>query len=246
MAAALPERRQTRLRVCHAFHSPLMEPMLAEFRRVAEIVRYSAPRIPIVSTVTGEPWAPSCAPPSTGSATSARRSVSTTRSGGWRARASPPSSNSDPTRVLSADGPGLPGRTAGAAPRSSPLLRRDRGELRQAHTAVALAHVRGAALDWQAFFAESGARQVELPTYAFQRRRYWLSSTTSADDASGLGQVAAHHPLLGAVVTLPDSGGAVLTGRVSVRSHPWLADHVISGVVLLPGTGLRRAGRTRR
>ncbi|MEU3170364.1 SDR family NAD(P)-dependent oxidoreductase [Streptosporangium sp. NPDC006930] len=80
------------------------------------------------------------------------------------------------------------------------------------------------------------ARRVELPTYAFQHRHYWLETGDLTADASGFGQVPAEHPLLGAVVALPDSGGAVLTGRVSLSSHPWLADHTILNTVIVPGT----------
>ncbi|MEU1551069.1 SDR family NAD(P)-dependent oxidoreductase, partial [Nocardia sp. NPDC005745] len=79
-------------------------------------------------------------------------------------------------------------------------------------------------------------RWVELPAYAFQRRRYWLETSRSGDAAS-LGLSTAGHPLLGAVVVSPDSGAVVMTGRLSVAAQPWLADHAVNGVVLLPGTG---------
>jgi NADPH:quinone reductase-like Zn-dependent oxidoreductase len=77
---------------------------------------------------------------------------------------------------------------------------------------------------------------VELPTYAFQRRRYWPEPSTITGDASGLGQASVDHPLLAASVTLPDDGGVLLTGRLSLRTHAWLADHQVSGNVIVPGT----------
>ncbi|MZG16469.1 hypothetical protein GTY44_23795, partial [Streptomyces sp. SID5914] len=74
-------------------------------------------------------------------------------------------------------------------------------------------------------------------TYAFQHQRYWAETASVSGDASGLGQQALEHPLLSAAVTLPD-GGVVLTGRLSTGVSPWLADHMVLGSVLLPGTGL--------
>jgi acyl transferase domain-containing protein len=113
-------------------------------------------------------------------------------------------------------------------------LRRDDGGLARFLTSVAEAQVRGLALDWRAVFP--GARRVELPTYAFQRQRYWLEpSVARAGDVASAGLASAGHPLLGAVVELPDSGGVVLTGRLSRQTQPWLADHGLLESVLLPG-----------
>ncbi|MFE7486560.1 type I polyketide synthase [Kitasatospora sp. NPDC057541] len=115
-------------------------------------------------------------------------------------------------------------------------LRRGEGGPARVLRAVAEAHAHGAGVHWPAVLAGTGARTVPLPTYAFQHQRYWLDAPHTAGDAAGLGLGAADHPLLGAVVTLADSDGLLLTGRLSAHTHPWLADHVVLGTVLLPGT----------
>ncbi|MEU9398104.1 polyketide synthase dehydratase domain-containing protein, partial [Streptomyces sp. NPDC048324] len=123
-------------------------------------------------------------------------------------------------------------------------VRRDRPEDAAVLTALARMHVRGSGPDWEAVFAGRGARTVELPTYAFQRRSYWLRAESGprGDAATGLGLGSAGHPLLGAVVSLADADGAVYTGRLSLTGQPWLADHAVLGTVLLPGTALVEMG----
>ncbi|QMU80316.1 SDR family NAD(P)-dependent oxidoreductase [Streptacidiphilus sp. PB12-B1b] len=119
-----------------------------------------------------------------------------------------------------------------------PVLRRGRGEALTAVSALGRVHVQGHRVDWPVLFAGSGARRVELPTYPFQRRRYWLEPARRAHDASGLGLGAIDHPLLSASVTRPDADTFLLTGSLSRRTHPWLADHAALGSVLLPGAAL--------
>ena len=105
---------------------------------------------------------------------------------------------------------------------------------------VATAHVRGLTVDWQRVPAGADARRVELPTYAFQRQRLWLDDGPgAATDAGGLGQSPAGHPMLGAALTLAAADAVALTGRLSLATHPWLADHAVAGVVLVPGSRLR-------
>ncbi|MER6417064.1 SDR family NAD(P)-dependent oxidoreductase, partial [Streptomyces humidus] len=95
----------------------------------------------------------------------------------------------------------------------------------------------GVDVDWGAAFDTRGARRVELPTYPFQHQRYWLKTERAEGDVSSAGLTPSAHPLLGAAVDLPGTGGVAFTGRWSVRTHPWLADHAVWGTALLPGTG---------
>ncbi|MEV0503969.1 SDR family NAD(P)-dependent oxidoreductase [Streptomyces spectabilis] len=120
-------------------------------------------------------------------------------------------------------------------------LRREEGGLRRLLASVAELFVRGVDVEWAGALpagAGAGSARPDLPTYAFDHRHYWLRPAESATDAASLGLAGAAHPLLGAVVRLPQTDGLVFTSRLSLRTHPWLADHAVSGVVLVPGTGL--------
>jgi acyl transferase domain-containing protein/NADPH-dependent curcumin reductase CurA len=116
-------------------------------------------------------------------------------------------------------------------------LRRGEGGQQRMLAALAQAYVCGIAVDWQPVFEGAGAVRVGLPTYAFQRRRFWPSAAAAVGDVTAAGLVPAEHPLLGAMVSLPDSGGVMFTSRLSLRTHPWLADHAVRDVVVFPGTG---------
>ena len=115
-------------------------------------------------------------------------------------------------------------------------LRRDDGTPVRFVTALAETWVRGVAVDWTSLF--EGAQVVDVPTYAFERDHYWPKAKAAVLDADGLGLVGARHPLLGAGVVLAGSDGVVFTGRLGVTTHPWLADHVVLGSVVVPGTAL--------
>ncbi|MFD8024932.1 type I polyketide synthase [Streptomyces lavendulae] len=116
-------------------------------------------------------------------------------------------------------------------------LRRDEGGAQRFLASLAEAWTHGAPVDWHTVHAGQDVSGVELPTYAFQRERYWLTATGagSAADVAAAGLGAADHPLLGAAVRLAEGGQTVLTGRLSLRTHPWLADHVVAGARVLPG-----------
>ncbi|MFE3862233.1 SDR family NAD(P)-dependent oxidoreductase [Streptomyces goshikiensis] len=237
IAGAFPDRKSKRLTVSHAFHSPHMDGMLADFRKVAEALSYGAPRIPVVSNLTG-----ALVTDEMGSADF------------WVRHVRDAVRFLDGIRTLEAAGVttylelGPDGVLSAMAQdcltedgaRFAPALRTGRPEPETLNNALAHAHAHGAAVDWEAYFAPTGARQAELPTYAFQRDWYWLDSAPTAHntpgDAAGFGLGATDHPLLGAAVELPDSDGFLFTGRLSLATHAWLADHAVLGSVLLPGT----------
>ena len=115
-----------------------------------------------------------------------------------------------------------------------PTLRRGRDEASTVIGALGRLHTRGVVVDLPALFP--GAGRVDLPTYPFQRQRYWLLDSAAGASATGLGLGATDHALLGAALRLAGSERVVLTGRLSPRDHPWLADHAVHGTILLPGT----------
>ncbi|MFI0781133.1 SDR family NAD(P)-dependent oxidoreductase, partial [Streptomyces sp. NPDC021212] len=121
-----------------------------------------------------------------------------------------------------------------------PTLARERGDRAQLVRALAQAFVTGVDVDWTALYpASPPPRVVDLPTYAFQRERYWLDGHSGrGGDPADLGLVSARHPVLAAAVELADGNGHVLTGRLSARRHAWLAEHVVADAALVPGAAL--------
>jgi acyl transferase domain-containing protein/short-subunit dehydrogenase/acyl carrier protein len=200
-------RRCRRLAVSHAFHSALMEPMVAEFEKVLSQVEFHAPARTVVSNLSGGLAGEELLTPDywTGQVRGAVRFADC---------------------VTTAAGKGVstflelgPGGLAGMVGESGldvavlPSLRRDRGEAESVLAAVAALHARGVPVDWGKVFAGTGARQVELPTYAFRHRHYWLPATPATGDFSAAGIADAGHPLLAASVELPELKGRLFTGR---------------------------------
>ncbi|WP_327130124.1 SDR family NAD(P)-dependent oxidoreductase [Streptomyces sp. NBC_01343] len=227
-------RKTTRLRVSHAFHSPLMDPMLDEFRAIVTGLSFGVPTLPLVSNLTGQLASTRelCTPEywvrhvreavrfADGIRTLADLGVTRYLELG-------------PDGVLSA----MAADTAGGDDSFLiPALRKGTDEELSLVRALARLHTCGVDIDWAAFFAPVGATRADLPTYAFQHERFWLQARATGADAEALGLRSADHPLLTGAVELAASDGFLLTGRLSVQTHPWLADHVINGAVLLPGT----------
>ncbi|MDT3400455.1 SDR family NAD(P)-dependent oxidoreductase, partial [Streptomyces sp. B1866] len=118
-----------------------------------------------------------------------------------------------------------------------PTLRRHEDDTHRILTALARAHTHGLPVTWHHHLpTPTPPHPTDLPTYPFQRQRYWLTTPAAAPDVTTAGLDPTGHPLLGAAVALAEGEGCLLTGRLSLATHPWLADHAIAGAALLPGT----------
>ncbi|MBL1102485.1 type I polyketide synthase, partial [Streptomyces coffeae] len=216
-AARFEDRTLRRLRVSHAFHSPLMDPMLDEFRSVVEGLEFGAPWIPVVSNLTGavavaeEICSPEYWVRHVRETVRFADGIQALRAEGVRTFV-----ELGPDGVLSA----LIGEQVPDEAVVVPVLRKDRPEETAAVTALAQLHVSGVAVDWGVLFAGSGARRVELPTYAFQNERFWPGAVGSV---AASGEVAGVDAEFWSVVEREDVG--------------WLADRlgidpsVLGGVV---------------
>ncbi|MCM4084140.1 SDR family NAD(P)-dependent oxidoreductase [Actinoplanes sp. TRM88002] len=205
--------KTTRLRTSHAFHSRLMEPMLDQFRAVVDTLAFAEPTIGPSRWADPEYWVQHVRRP-------VRFADAIAELG-------------DGVRFVEL---GPDGVLSAMVEDAVPMLRRERDEVTTALTALATLWVEGVAVDWTALLP--GVRPAPLPTYAFQRRRYWITPARGAGDLGAAGLDTTGHPLVGAVVPLADGEGAILTVSLAQRTHPWLADHVVAGVALLPGTAL--------
>ncbi|AYF31950.1 polyketide synthase [Micromonospora tulbaghiae] len=227
--------RVKRLRVSHAFHSPLMTPMLDEFGRIAAELAYAPPLIPVLSNLSGalatgddlrtaEYWTRHVR-----EAVRFADGIAALRDFGADTFL-----EVGPDSVLTASIQDCLAEVTSEVTCVA-VQRGGRPEAESLVAAVAALFVRGTEPDWAAFFGPAPATPVSLPTYPFQRRRYWLDPAPGGDPVA-LGLVEPGHPLLGAGLELPETGGYAFSARLSVLTHPWLADHAVAGAVVVPGT----------
>lgn len=201
-------RRVHRLAVSHAFHSALMEPMIAEFTAVAVELSVGLPTIPVISNVTGQLVADDFA-----SADYWARHIRAVVRFGDSVRSAHCAGASRFIEV----GPGggltslIEASLADAQIVSVPTLRKDRPEPVSVMTAAAQGFVSGMGLDWASVFSGYRPKRVELPTYAFQHQKFWLAPAPSVSDPTAAGQIGASD---GGAELLASSGFAArLAGR---------------------------------
>ncbi|MDR3661343.1 MAG: SDR family NAD(P)-dependent oxidoreductase, partial [Mycobacterium sp.] len=222
--------RCSRLETSHAFHSELLEPVLGEFESYAARLQFALPTLPLVCNRTG-------------AVLTAETPLDAEY---WRRHARQPVQFAESVRTVAALGcsvlmeigpqPVLTGAAVQvwpehlAAPRAIVSLRKGVGDRRQIAEALAGAYVSGHRPKFAALHRQP-RRRLELPTYPFQRRRFW-PKTSGIAGLDGLG--AAVSGILGSAKDLA-SGDSVYTSRLSVKSQPWLSDHVIYGNVVVPG-----------
>ncbi|WP_019971735.1 type I polyketide synthase [Mycobacterium sp. 141] len=222
--------RCTWLETSHAFHSELLDPVLDEFEAFAAQVQFAAPTLPLVCNRTGAVLTPQ----------------TPLDAQYWRRHSRQPVQFAESVRTVAALGcsilmeigpqPVLTGAAVQvwpahlAAPRAIVSLRKGVGDRRQMADAVAAAYVGGHRPNFAALYGQPH-RKVELPTYPFQHRRFWPKTGGLAIEGS-VG--SAGSGILGSAKDLA-SGDSVYTSRLSVKSQPWLSDHVIYGTVVVPG-----------
>ncbi|HEX8865586.1 MAG TPA: acyltransferase domain-containing protein, partial [Lentzea sp.] len=215
-AIAARFEKTKRLRVSHAFHSPLMEPMLDDFREAIRGLTFHQPKIPISAT---------------GDVTDPEYWVSHVRDA---VRFTDNVAKIPATKFLEI---GPDGVLSALVDGAVPTLRKNKTEDAALATALGQLHVEGIDVDWSPWL--TGGKLISLPTYPFDHERFWPKATVGgrAGDPAAYGLRSGGHPLLGAAIAVAGTDEFVLSGRLSLATHPWIADHVVGGAVLFPGTG---------
>ena len=221
------------LAVSHAFHSPLMDPMRAEFEREAARVSFAAPTLPLVSNLTGEGFRAGQAPDAGYWSRHVREPVRFLDSLQWLYRKGYRAFlEIGPSPTLSSLGPQC---LADASCLWLPSLRRGRDDWETLLASLGTLYVRGARVDWRGFDRDYARRKLSLPTYPFERERYWFA----AAPARGLRPAGepGEHPLLGRRVRMALLPDVVFEQSLSATTPDFLQDHRVHGVIVFPGTG---------
>ena len=219
------------LTVSHAFHSPLVEPILDLFEREAAAVRLAPPRLRLVSNLTGR----------------LVEAGEITRPSYWRRHAREAVRFGDGLRSLAALKPdcvieigphptllSFAGAALGEAPKLIPSLRKGRADWEQLLDALASLYLAGAEVNWRGVFAADRRRIVDLPGYPFQRERFWFQAAPRSAAPAPSGWPAGH-PLLG--VRLRSAGSeTIYESRVSVDAPGFVRQHRVLGRVVTPAT----------
>ncbi|NEP12525.1 MAG: type I polyketide synthase [Symploca sp. SIO2C1] len=223
------------LQVSHAFHSPLMEPMLAEFRAVAKQVTYQQPKIPMLSNVTGK---------QVGS------EIATAEY--WVNHVRQPVRFADSMKTLHQQGyelfleigpkPILLGMGRQCLPEAVgiwlPSLRPGVEAWQQMLSSLGQLYLQGAKVDWVAFDRDYLRQKVALPTYPFQRESYWLETENGHQPKLYVSRAKSEHPLLGEKLKLAGiEHQHRFQSYVSVQYPGYLVEHQVFDQVIFPATG---------
>ncbi len=217
------------LTVSHAFHSPLMEPMLAEFAAVAAEIRYAPPRLRLITNANGQP----------------AQADTLTQAAYWRDHVRQPvqfqaamtwlHENGYPLFLEVGPHPTLLGMGQRCLPEDAaalwlPSLRQGRDDWQQLLTSLGNLFVYGVDVDWAGFDKPYTRQKLHLPTYPFQRRRYWLPERRRSQRPFN------GNPLLGNQIRSA-AQTTQFEARLSSESVPVLNDHRVHGLAILPATG---------
>ncbi|MFL6072393.1 MAG: SDR family NAD(P)-dependent oxidoreductase [Mycobacteriales bacterium] len=210
IAGRFEDRKTKRLQVSHAFHSEHMDPILDRYREVAESLNYHPPKLPVVSNLTGQ--------------------IQTDYTADyWVRQVREPVRFHDGLHTLTDNGVTHylelgPNATLSPLTTHCHTTPHSIATTTDPQRALATHHANGGHVQWP-----TQGPHTPVPTYPFQRQRYWLPYSVGGGNRNG-------HPLLGTADRVANDDSALLTGRISVQDLPWLADHVVGGAVLLPGT----------
>ncbi|MDZ4721908.1 MAG: type I polyketide synthase, partial [Roseiflexaceae bacterium] len=225
-------RRTRRLSVSHAFHSPLMDPILDAFEREASQVQYAAPRIPLISNLTGQFWAHGAAPDAAY----------------WRRHLRAAVRFADGIATLHGQGiamflelgpaPVLAGMASRCLPAGAalllPSLREGQDEWRQMLGSLAELYTHGRVVNWAAVSGPRPLQHMALPSYPFQREHYWFRQPNRRQFVQNSNTA---HPLLGRRVRMPGLSEAIYEAELSADWPQILHEHRVHGTPVFPATG---------